>query len=240
MTSSQRCFRRRATSQSDMTVPPEQSDPAVQIGYPADLNPEEQAFQRLYGPWRPLSVAEAREVFAPLEIPWWIAGGYAIEAFTGVRRHHEDIDVSVFRRDLERLKTGLKDRYHIWAAGPDGLCPLDDKQMKMPESADQVWLREHALAPWRADVLLNPDADGDWVSRRNPSFAAPLDEVTWTRDGVRYLRPEIALAFKAKRARPKDERDFAAAEPLLGGEARAWLSDYLARCEPEHSWRARL
>lgn len=217
-----------------------QPDPAVQAGYARDLEPEELAFQRLYGPWRPFSVQEAEAVFASLNIPWWITGGHAIEAFTGVEREHEDIDVSVFRRDLDQLRTGFKNRYHVWAAGPGGLCPLDDAQMTMPERADQVWLREHALAPWRVDVQLNPDRDGAWVSRRDRGFAAPLDEVTWSRDDVRYLRPEIVLAFKAKLARPKDERDFAAAEPLLDAKARAWLRDYLTRCEPENPWLARL
>ena len=37
---------------------------------------------------------------------------------------------------------------------------------------------------------------------------APVDEVTWVADdGIRYLRPEITLHFKARFQRPKDERD---------------------------------
>ncbi len=214
--------------------------PAVRTSYAPDLDAEELAFQRLYGPWRPLSLDDVKSLFTSLEIPWWIAGGYAIEAFTGVERKHEDIDVSVFRRDLDRLTAGLKGRYHVWAAGPDGLCPLDDNRMAIPERADQVWLREHALAPWLVDVLLNPDKAGHWVFRRDRSFSAALDEVTWSRGGIRFLRPEIVLAFKAKLARPKDEQDLVVTAPLLGAGARAWLSDYLARCEPESTWRDRL
>jgi hypothetical protein len=37
-------------------------------------------------------------VLAGLDVPWWVAGGWAVEAFTGVARSHEDIDLSVLRR----------------------------------------------------------------------------------------------------------------------------------------------
>jgi Aminoglycoside-2''-adenylyltransferase len=63
-------------------------------GYDEGLEPEVLAFQRLYGPWRPASLAQAMELFEEFGRPWWIAGGWAIEAFTGVSRHHEDIDVA--------------------------------------------------------------------------------------------------------------------------------------------------
>jgi hypothetical protein len=112
--------------------------------------------------------------------------------------------------------------------------------MTMPDSSDQVWLREHALSPWRADVVLNPDQDGRWVSRRERSFVADLEAVTWERDGIRFLRPEIALSFKAKAVRPKDESDFAATVPLLDDEARGWLAGFLDRVHPGHAWSARL
>ena len=46
--------------------------------------------------------------------------------------------------------------------------------------------------------------------------------------GIRYLRPEITLLYKAALHRPKDDRDLAVAWPLLGrrpsgsGCARPW------------------
>lgn len=206
------------------------------VGYADGLSPEELAFQRLWGPWQQLTPAEARALLDPLGMPWWVAGGYAIEAFTGVPRHHEDIDVSILRRDLPGLAAGLSGRYHVWAAGPDGLTPLADERMELPARADQVWLREHALAPWRVDVLLSPDRDGRWVSRRDRAFDAPVADVTFERDGVRYLRPEHVLAFKAKACRPKDEADFAAASPLLDESARGYLAGYLREHHPDHPW----
>jgi hypothetical protein len=204
------------------------------------VSDEDAEFFRVYGPWEPLTLAEAKDLFDPLGIPWWIAGGLAAEAFHGVAREHEDIDISMFRKDLAVLRPAVEGRFHMWSAGDGALRPVNDRFPEPASNADQVWLREHALAPWRADVVLNADDDGRWISRRDPDFRAPLEQVTWERDGIRYLKPEIVLSFKARLSRPKDEHDFAAIVPRLDSDARAFLADYLARREPDHPWRARL
>ena len=207
--------------------------------YRDDLTDEDNEFQRRYGPWEAFTPEQAKPVFDDTGLTWWIAGGWAIEAFTGVPREHEDIDVSIWRRDVASLVRAFEGRYHVWAAG-GALTPLFEDRLNVPETADQVWIREHALAPWVADCVLNRDREGRWWSRRDPEFDAPLEEVTWERVGIRYLRPEIALSFKAKLHRPKDNRDLAATLPLLDDAARAFLADYLARREPDHPWRAQV
>ncbi len=204
-----------------------------------DLVEEERTFQRRFGPWDPFTPEQAKAVFDSTGLTWWIAGGWSIEAFTGVPREHEDIDVSMWRRDVPALVSAFEGRYHVWAAG-GGLTPLYDDKLEMPETADQVWIRAHSLAPWRADCVVNRDSGGRWISRRDPGLEAPLEQVTWERDGIRYLNPEITLSFKAKHRRPKDERDLAVTLPLLDDNARAYLADYLARQEPDHPWRSQL
>ena len=206
-----------------VTGPAATPTPYDDEGYRRDLSDDERAFQRLYGPWEAFDPEQARTLFEPLGVPWWVAGGWAIEAFTGIAREHEDIDVSMFRRDLGVLRSAVAGRFHVWAAGSGQLFPIVDTDAVMPRSADGVWLRAHALAPWRVDVVLNPDDDGRWVSRRDPTYVVDLDVVTWELDGMRYLRPEVVIAFKAKLMRPKDEADLAATLPLLDAGARAWL-----------------
>lgn len=208
--------------------------------YPEGVDAEDAEFYRRYGPWQPFTVVEARDLLEPLGIRWWIAGGIAAEAFHGVPRHHEDIDISIFRRDLPKLLERAEGDFHVWAAGSGMLSPLTVDKPEPHAGSDQAWIRAHALAPWRADFVLNPDREGLWVNRRDPDMAADLAEVTWTRDGVRYLNPEIVLAFKARLSRPKDEHDFAAILPMLDREQRAFLADYLTRREPEHAWRLQL
>ena len=196
-------------------------------------------FERIYGPQVPMSPEQARNLLAGLEIPWWVAGGWAIEAFSGVARAHEDIDLSVFRRDLPVLRRHLEPHLHLWAASNEGLVHLAPDRA-MPDHAEQVWLREHALAPWIGEFVLNPDRDGLWQSKRDPGFSAPLADVTWERDGIRYLAPEIVLSHKVATGRPKDDDDLAAALPLLGAEQRDFLARFVTTHAPDHPWRARL
>ena len=193
-------------------------------------------FERIYGPQLSWTPEEARDLLEGLPVPWWVAGGWAIEAFTGVAREHEDIDLSLLRRDLPAVRHRLQGGWHLWAASDQGLTHLAPDR-EMPDHAEQVWVREHALAPWRGEFVLNPDHDGRWQFKRDPSVVMTLDGVTWERDGIRYLRPELVLAHKLRSTRPKDDADLAAALPLLGNTERAWLAGFVARHAPAHPWR---
>ena len=208
----------------------------------------DEQFFGLYGPWRLPALDEVRGWLDGWDRPWWIAGGQSIEKFTGVGRQHDDVDVAFFRTDIASLHAHLSPRFHLWAAGSGTLQPLgwDSGQraevVALPEWSGQVWVREHALAPWRADFVVTPQRDGRWVFKRDETFSAPLDDVTWVADdGIRYQRPEVTLAFKAHLVRPKDEADLEAALPLLHRPQHAWLAARLHAMYPDgHPWLARL
>ncbi|GAB3872312.1 hypothetical protein [Terrabacter terrigena] len=101
-------------------------------------------------------------------------------------------------------------------------------------------MREHALAPWSCELLLNRDVDGRWQSKRDTTFSAPLEAVTWERDGVRYLAPELVLSHKVATGRPKDDDDLAAALPLLTRAQRTFLAEFVRTHAPGHPWHALL
>jgi hypothetical protein len=213
----------------------------------------DEQFQTMYGAWAPRDERDAAALLAGFGGDWWLAGGRAIEAWTGVAREHEDVDVSILRGDLPALRRHLAEvveparRRHVWAAFGGALKPLwPDDPDEVPEGCGQVWLRRDAFSPWEFDVLLNPGERGQWVNRRHHEMSATLDEATWRGDGargvagVRYLQPEIVLLFKAKHLRAKDRADFEAALPLLDGGRREWLRRALERVHPGHEWLARL
>ena len=50
---------------------------------PAEVAEDEEFF-RWYGPWAPLDPAGVAELMSGFDRPWWIIGGWSIEAFTGV------------------------------------------------------------------------------------------------------------------------------------------------------------
>ena len=199
-------------------------------------------FERLYGPWDAFDPPGVREFLADFPGEWWVVGGWAIEAFTGVERPHEDIDVVIWRRDLPALLELVDGRYHVWSAGAGALRPVNEDWPEPHAESGQVWLREHSMAPWVLDCLFNDDADGLWVSRRDTSWTAPLSDVTWVADdGIRYMNPEVVLYHKAMQARPKDELDRDRAWPLLASGKQEWLrgaiSDFYGA---DHPWLAHL
>lgn len=213
-------------------------------GAPTDQGrPDEEDldFYRVYGPWRAWTPVQAAEALAGFPHPWWVVGGHAIEAFTGVRRSHEDIDISFLASAaaIGDLRAELGGRFHLWSNDGGTFRVIDDRHPEPLQPLAQIWVREHALAPWLADFVPSPQVHGLWQSKRDDSFVADVDEVTWVHsDGVRYLCPEVTLSFKAQQDRPKDRRDLAAAWPLLDGERQTWLAARVRRQHPDHPWNA--
>ena len=197
----------------------------------ADLSDEE--FERLYGPLAHLQPTEAAVLLDGFAAPWWIVGGWAIEAFTGDHRPHDDVDVCVLARDVPVLLDHFLGTHHVWAAGAGMMCPLLRASQRLPSWLNQIWVREDATHPWLLDVIVTPDREGRWVFRRDPTVVEDLERIT-------YQRPEITLAFKAGLDRPKDTVDLEAALPRLDPAAMRWLRSTIARLHPGHPWIQRL
>ena len=199
-------------------------------------------FTRYYGPWRECTPHDAAVLLQGYPGPWWIAGGWAIEAFTGVPREHDDLDLSTLHADLAALRDHLRGRYQMWSCLSGMQRPVFESlpggdERELIEGSRQIWLRRSAGAPWEYDVLLVPGDDDTWVYRRDPSIRLPLRDALWTKDGIAYLRPELQLLYKAAGLRPKDRADFAACLPLLDRVARDRLRDGLVRTiGAHHPW----
>ena len=204
------------------------------------LSEEDIAFYDIYGDWDPLTPAEVAVHMEGFPRPWWIVGGYAMEAFTGVARFHEDVDLVIFTSDFPHLRTQLGGTFHLWSNTGGTMRFIDDEHPEPDRPVSQIWMRENARSPWRIDCPLNPEVDGRWQSKRDESHVADLDDVTWVADdGIRYLNPEVALLYKAKQARDKDLVDLDNAWPLMSDAQRDWLRDSVQRLFPGHAWLGR-
>ncbi len=182
---------------------------------------------------------------AGLGAPWWIVGGWAIDAFTGEPRPHEDVDVAFFRADRPRLLDHLAPDHCIWSNVSGTLRPLR-RPDELPPDCPQRWVRRDAGSPWLLDLLMTPHDGPTWISGRDGRLRLPLDDATFIgRDGIRYLRPEylrpeLVLHMKARHRRTRDDRDFARAVPRLEPERRDWLRGALELIHPGHPWIERL
>jgi len=202
---------------------------------------------RLYGPWAGKTPEDAARLMADYPGPWWVSGGWAIEAFTGVPRAHDDIDLEVLRVDLPLLRRHLAGHLDLWTADDGALRPVlpgdqpdADPDSLLPEGCGQLWARPGGARPWEYDILLMTGSRRTWEFKRDSRIQRPLTSVGWTTGEIPFLRPEIQLLLKARGLRSKDQSDFEATLPLLDPPSTAWLRDSLALAHPGHPWLADL
>lgn len=116
---------------------------------------------RLYGPWAGRTPVDAARLMAGYPGPWWISGGWAIEAFTGSARTHDDLDLEVLRIDLPLLRRHFAGHLDLWTVDDGALCPLlpgdqpdAEPDSVLPDGCGQLWARPSGTRPWEYDVLL--------------------------------------------------------------------------------------
>lgn len=190
---------------------------------------------RLYGPWKRRTPRDAARFLNGYSGQWWIAGGWAIEAFVGTPRAHGDLDIGIPRGEVDGFIEFASTSLDVWAAA-GSLTPLLDRPSDVSPHCGNLWLRASGADPWEYDVQLN-DVDGPtWRYKRNPNITRPLSDCLWSHDGIAYLRPEVQLLHKARHVREKDVVDFQNCLPLLEKTSRAWLAQTLRLESPHHQW----
>ena len=191
---------------------------------------------------QPLRPDEVQELLKDLAIPWWIAGGWAIDLFLGKStREHEDIDILILRSDQLALQEYLCD-WDLHKTQQPGLKPWPQGEY-LQLGVNDIWCRRDPSSPWSMEFMLMDTEDDEWVYRRDPRVRGSISMLgTQTDGGIPYLRPEIQLLYKAKlQTREKDQHDFDRALPRLGQEARQWLLRALSlQFEQGHEWIDRM
>lgn len=172
---------------------------------------------------------DALEWLLSLEVPWWLAGGWALDLFVGqVTRKHGDLDVGVLRRDWPKL-AGVLSAWDIYEAR-DGMLSRLPLGIAPGAEVNSLWCQRSGSRRWDMEVMLDA-SDGDfWVFRRNATIRRPIAEIVRrNRDGIPHLAPEVQLLYKARLVTRKDQADFDKTSPRLDCAARVWLSECLRR-----------
>jgi hypothetical protein len=184
--------------------------------------------------WEPWTPAELAERLAGVSARWYVLAGWALDMFLGRQtRVHEDLEIGVPRDAFPEIRDALAD-CELFVVGDGKAWPLSEPALAAHR---QTWARERATGLWRVDVIREV-WDGDvWICQRDERIRVPADElILRTRAGNPYVRPDVALLFKAKAARPKDETDFATVLPALDETQRSWLAGSLELAHPGHPW----
>lgn len=209
----------------------------------------------------PEAVAYVRDLLRDFGHPWFLCGGWAVDAWLGrPTRDHGDVDIAVFHQD----QLALFEHFSGWALVGHDPNVADDtaeqwngRQLDLPAHI-HVPERRSPLATsttrlhtaFEFEVLLIERSGHHWVLNPDRPVAVPLDRGTrqssW---GLPTACPEVVLFYKAGGSltaaeieaggagiRPRDEQDFFAVLPTLTEARRAWLRESLATVLPEHPW----
>ncbi|WP_323747549.1 nucleotidyltransferase domain-containing protein [Catenulispora rubra] len=200
---------------------------------PADIEALDDRWARA---WTPPEIAQR---LAGVATPWYVAGGWALDLFLGRQtRRHADLEIAIPAADFAEI-SGLFPGYVFDGVGQNQLW--EDATAEVIAATHQTWLRDQASGDYLVDVMREPHEEGAWICRHVPTIRLPYAEIIRrTADGIPYLTPELVLLFKAKHARPKDQRDFEGAVPELSSAQRGRLAELIGGVYPEHRWLAAL
>ncbi len=189
--------------------------------------------------WEPLTPQQVAERLRGLDIPWWIAGGWALDLFLGRQtRAHNDIEIAIFRGEEQKLRTHLRGWEHF-IAEKGSFIPWEKEPL--PDWAHELWSREKGRQTWQLEILIEERKGPRWTYRRDPDVGALAKDIgRYSNEGIPYIRPDIQLLYKSKDARAVDESDLITLLPRLDPAQRATLAAWLWTTAPGHRWLERL
>jgi len=182
------------------------------------------------------------------DVPWWIAGGWAIDLHLGRRtRQHDDVDVLVLRPHLPRLREQLAG-WDLHAADPPGTLRPWPVAEDLPLGVHDIWCRPAPTANWCLQLMVDDLADGggggeqEWVYRRDARVRRAWRTLSGPASSPQrgVLTPEVQLLYKSTSPRAKDEADIAHTVGALDSSQRTWLTEALQLTDGTHLWLEQL
>ncbi len=187
--------------------------------------------------WQPYTPKQIANLLPDLNVPYWIAGGFALEIFVGRNyREHTDLDIVIRRDDQHIFRHHLSD-YAFFAAAPPGKLRVWPKDERLPKLINDVWVKEQSEGPFVFQIMFL-ETDGEyWVYRRDTTIRGHLHNFGLvTKDGFPIIAPHIQLLYKAHRIRPKDKLDFDTCLAYLSKWQKSWLATTLKKVYGKHPW----
>lgn len=191
-------------------------------------------------------------------------GGYAIELFLDKTvRKHGDIDISAFWEERDKIilfmqslgwrvyelcgggkahyitnvVNQIKAKRNIFCMTNDceivSLKPTDEPEMFMvdfdPKGQDELTFIE---------FLFNNKDNGHFLYARNHNVSLHLSQAILTRNGIKYLAPEMVLLYKSTDIeREGYQIDYDLAIQAMSAEQKNWLKNALETMNPDgHKW----
>ena len=187
--------------------------------------------------WQPLSLDEVNNLLESITIPWWLAGGNALDLFIGKQtREHLDLDILILRKDQFIMKEYLTE-WLFYKTNQPGLLPWNNSEF-LDIGINSVWCKRNEKSPWNMEIIFMDSDDQEWFYRRNPKIRGPLENIGLIKNNISIISPEIQLLFKSKyHSKAKNSFDFQNTLSYLSSEQKEWLKKSLEiEYKKEHPW----
>jgi hypothetical protein len=142
----------------------------------------------------------ALEILDAAQIPYCVAGAYALAAYTGIVRHTKDLDVFLRRRDLPRARQAFEAAgFRTEATHPHWLAKVFADDAAADAFVDLIFRAASGI--WEVDdEWVNHAVPGTVVGRTAPLI--PPEELIWSKAMVmernRFDGADIAHVIQAR------------------------------------------
>ncbi|WP_455975446.1 nucleotidyltransferase domain-containing protein [Methylorubrum populi] len=186
--------------------------------------------------WDAWTPHELRQRLREVIVPWYVAGGWALDIWHGKQtRVHEDLEFVALRHDADRFRNILCELDFF--AVKDGIIEYLPPSVPVPSDVSQLWSGDIQRGVWRVDLMIEQGTPDLWVYKRNQAIKmARSDAVRVSEGGIPYLSPLIVVLFKAKHRRDKDRADFELCLPKFSAGEKEQLIIWLNDLHPNHEW----
>lgn len=140
------------------------------------------------------------EILDAAQIPYCVAGAYALAAYTGIVRHTKDLDVFLRRDDLPRARRAFEAAgFRTEATHPHWLAKMFADDAAPDAFVDLIFRAASGI--WEVDAdWVNHAVLGDVVGRKAP--LVPAEELIWSKAMVmerdRFDGADIAHVIEAR------------------------------------------
>jgi len=171
----------------------------------------------------------------PFERPWYIAGGWAIDLAVGdITRTHKDLDICIFREDIDYATTYFKE-WDIQVAIPGEHCLEPYKSLSdlnLPRYCLHMFMGEEFI-----EILVTEQTENEVIFRKNRNIKMKINDFSKGNPNLPYVNPAWQLLFKSLSTRTEDEHDFKVyLDRVYDDHSKKWLLENLRKVNGNKNW----
>ncbi|MNJ53887.1 hypothetical protein D3C77_493030 [compost metagenome] len=169
------------------------------------------------------------------ERPWFVAGGWTIDLLVNeVTRDHKDMDICIFREDVEyALRYFQNWEIHVAIPGEHRLEKVNElRDVERPRYCLHLFKGREFV-----ELLLTDRMEEHVVFRKNERIIMEMKDFVMKKDEIPFVNPAWQLLFKSLSTRQEDEHDFEIyRDKVSDKKSKRWLLESMKIVKGNKRW----